>query len=109
MGNKHFRDQQLAQRIQEELDLILAAAGNLSLTDLGVTEVSFLPGGCSYRAYVAPLAPEDFFLPHGELLDLLEQAEVFLRSELARALNLKRCPSLRISIDPAFLLARWGK
>lgn len=108
MKRRAFRDQQLARQIREELDLILASAADLHLSRLIVRDVIHQPGGSSFRAFVVPTDADDF--PSCQLLlEVLERANGYLRSELARTLNLKRCPAIQISPDPVFLLARWGK
>lgn len=76
----HFRDPELQ---------------DLSIT---VSEVRVSPDLRQATAYVLPLAGRD----GGTVLKALKRASALLRSEVARAVNLRHAPDLRFQLDTSF-------
>jgi ribosome-binding factor A len=70
------------------------------LQDLSITvsEVRVSPDLRQATAYVLPLAGRD----SATVLKALKRASAFLRSEVARAVNLRHAPELRFALDTSF-------
>jgi ribosome-binding factor A len=101
---RSFRDQQLGQRIEEELRTILAAAEDDRLREVEVCEVVTERGGRHFRVLFGP-AMEDrewvsIDLQGKQMLAWLDGAKPYIRRELAGALNLKKTPDLTFQPDP---------
>jgi ribosome-binding factor A len=95
-----IRAQRIAARIQEELsEIILRESGDPRLAGVSVTDVK-LDRELEYASvYVSVLEGSE---RQQEVLDGLKHAQGFLRSELARRIDLRSFPRLRFYWDPTF-------
>ena len=97
MTTTNVRDFRISSRIAEELELILCSVSDSRLSELWVAYVCAVSGGNRFEIGLTSGSG-------GEVFDAAEQAlpraEGFLRSELVRALNLKRAPSFQFVLVP---------
>lgn len=101
MNEGSIRDEQLAAIITRELELIFAAASDDRLAELTVVGIESRARGTHYVVTVAPDEGAEIRYSAREMDEILRKASGFIRSELALALNLKRCPSLTLVADRA--------
>lgn len=107
MGTDPIRDEQIAQLILRELNLILDSANDWRLGLLKIVAVIPTAGGAHYTVMFAPAegwsAEDDPNTWDGEPQELLQRARGYLRSELMESLNLRRMPELTfIPVPPSW-------
>lgn len=104
MGNNPIRDEQIAQLILQEINLIMGAAGNWRLSLLKAVAVLPTRGGARYTVLYAPAegwADEvESGNPVVDAQALFNRSRGYLRRELAESLNLRRMPELDFAPAP---------
>lgn len=94
-----IRQQRVADRIRLELsDLLLRDARDPRLALLTITDVTIDRELAYAEVYVNALGAED---RRQEVIDALEHAKGFLRSEIGARVRLRRTPELRFHWDPS--------
>ena len=94
------RATRIAERIREELSLILIMkSADPRLAGLSVTDVTVDRELAFADVYVCAMEGVQLSEPY---LNALEHAQGFLRSELARRIELRAFPRLRFHWDPTF-------
>lgn len=95
-----LRAQRIADRIREELsEMLVYEVADPRLTGVSVTDVSVDRELAFASVYVSALEGSE---RAGEILDALNHARGYLRSELARRIELRAFPKLRFNWDSTF-------
>lgn len=93
-----MRAVRIAERIRQDLaDLLLQQANDPRLEGVNVTDVTVDRELAYADIYISTLGGAERV---GTILDGLEHAQGYLRSELARRIELRRFPRLRFHWDP---------
>lgn len=90
---------QLCAQVEEAVALALASAADPVLRDVRVLGVAPLAGAARVQVMVVPDGPEAIALPFDEVIERLERARGYLRSEVALAINRKKTPDLMFRIS----------
>ena len=87
--------QRISDQLQRELSLLITKANDPRFHSISITAVDVAPNMATANVYFSLLNETD--LP--EIQKALNNAAGFMRSELARTLNLKTTPKLRFVYD----------
>jgi ribosome-binding factor A len=94
-----YRDQQLSDLIEQELQDIFEEAEDPVLNCLEILSIGAKPGGKNFTVVVGA-ASESLGYEQREsheeiIMEAIERARHYIRAEIALGLNLKRCPDLK--------------
>jgi ribosome-binding factor A len=94
-----YRDQQLADLIEQELQDVFEEAEDPVLNCLKILSIGAKPGGKNFTVVVGAsgesLGYEQRASHEEIIMEALERARHYIRAEIALSLNLKRCPDLK--------------
>lgn len=95
MKRGYSRMQRISDQLKRELSLLVTKANDPRFQSISITSVDVSPNMANANVYFSALNEDG--IP--EIQQALNHAAGFMRSELARALNLKTTPKLRFVYD----------